>query len=197
MRIIGGAKRGLKLQAPLGDQTRPTLERTREDIMNILENGKFRGVLHQSNVADVFAGSGSVGLEMLSRGARCCTFFESSSDALKALNANIKKFQICTMIVRKDALKPGNAPAFDVVFMDAPYNQDLTKKAFKAFLSKGLINKDTLVVIQVAKTEDIPETTPFVIIDARKMGGAKVAFLKAPKLQENADDTLGVPEQLE
>ena len=179
MRIIGGMKRGLTLVAPTGEQTRPTMDRTREDILNILENGKFRGMLQGASVADVFAGSGSIGLEMLSRGASSCTFYETSSNALQALNTNIKKFQIGTMIVKKNALKPATDAPFDIVFMDAPYGENLSEKAFQAFLNANRINANTLVIIQVAKNENIPEIEPFVIVDERKMGGAKVAFLKA------------------
>ncbi len=177
MRIIGGLKRGLKLISPTEGQTRPTMDRTREDIMNILQSGKFRGRLNGACVADVFAGSGSVGLEMVSRGAVSCTFYESHNNALKALNTNIKKFGIGRITVEKDALRPKTGTPYDIVFMDAPYNLNLTEKAFQTFLNASIISNDTLVIIQVAKDEPIPEITPFTIIDERKMGGGKVAFL--------------------
>ena len=179
MRIIAGTKKGLKLQSPATIETRPTMDRTKENIMNILENGIFKGRLHNSTVADVFAGSGSVGLEMLSRGASHCTFFENNPITLKTLHHNIKKFnaQKNQFSVKKNALTPHSAHPFDIVFMDAPYNQNLTKKSLHALYTSGCIHDASLLIIQVSKEEDIPERTPFIVRDERVIGNTRFAFL--------------------
>ena len=107
MRIIGGSKRGMRLHTPTGTTTRPTMDRARETILNIaLNTTDFRPHIVGGHVADVFAGSGAMGLEMISRGASHCVFYENNHSALKILQKNINRFgtQACT--VQHNALTP-------------------------------------------------------------------------------------------
>ena len=155
MRIVGGKKRGVRLFVPKGTLTRPTLDSTRESLMNILENGRFKGCLRQTYIADVFAGSGAVGLEMLSRGAKHCDFYEKNIQAVTTLKRNIQKvnagIDIGTYTIFYNALKPTSTLPYDIIFMDAPYGQGLNHQACQAFLKMNLITTTTLLVLQMDK----------------------------------------------
>ncbi len=176
MQIIGGQKKGLKLNLYASKTTRPTLGRTRKDVLNILENGKFKGRLKYAVVADVFAGSGGVGLEMMSRGASRCTFFENNLNALKILKINIEKIKMENLHIEKNALKPKQKQMFDIAFFDAPYNMGLSYKAFFAFVKNKNLKPTSLVILQVGADEQPPQVKPFLVQDIRKMGGGKIIF---------------------
>ena len=177
MRIIGGIKRGLKLNPLNSKNTRPTMDRTREDIMNIVMNSNLKSNLVGGNVADVFAGTGAVGLEMLSRGAEKCTFFENDKDTLTTLKQNISKTGFENTQIEMDAINVKTNDVFDLIFMDAPYELGLTEKSLNSLLNNNCIGKNTLLIIQVAKTEEFPTIKDFEIIKDKKVGGGKVAFL--------------------
>ena len=140
MRIIGGTSRGLHLVA-VGDgdakaHLRPTSDRVRESIFNLLINGGYGNPLHGARVLDVFAGTGALGLEALSRGAVHATFLENGTVALGLLKRNIAlmRAESRTEILRRDATKPGPNPAvpFDVVFLDPPlWQSDGRSGAFR------------------------------------------------------------------
>ncbi|MGB1361281.1 MAG: 16S rRNA (guanine(966)-N(2))-methyltransferase RsmD [Alphaproteobacteria bacterium] len=177
MRIIGGLKKGLKLSPLNAKNTRPTMDRTREDIMNIIMHSGFKDYLIGKNVADVFAGTGAVGLEMISRGASSCTFFENNKDALTTLKQNIQKTGFTDTNIQMDATKIKTNTSFDLIFMDAPYELGLTEKAIASLLNNNCITNNTLLIIQVGKEEDFPSVDNFEIIKEKTAGGGKVAFL--------------------
>ncbi|PTE19174.1 16S rRNA (guanine(966)-N(2))-methyltransferase RsmD, partial [Cereibacter changlensis JA139] len=131
MRIIGGARRGTHL-APVGEgdakaHLRPTSDRVREAIFNLLINGGYGAPLQDAHVLDLFAGTGALGLEALSRGAAHASFVETGAAALALLRRNIEILRMgpATAILRRDATAPGPKPAapFDVVFLDPPYGK--------------------------------------------------------------------------
>ena len=152
MRIIGGALRGRKLaHVGKGDAAahlRPTSDRVRESLFNILQSG-YGDRLDGARVLDVFAGTGALGLEALSRGAALVTFIEQGRPALKLLRENIR---ICgagaeTSIIPRDARKPGTAAqTFDFIFLDPPYGKALGEQALGALINLGWIEDGAIVV---------------------------------------------------
>ncbi|WP_421782883.1 16S rRNA (guanine(966)-N(2))-methyltransferase RsmD [Kiloniella litopenaei] len=192
MRIVGGKHRGRSLTCPTGKTARPTLDRTRESLFNILLQGDVsKGLLPQGtkslligqHVLDVFAGTGALGLEALSRGAQKVTFIEKAPDSLTALRNNIKnlKEQQSTQVIQGDALTPPKArpktrDACSLVLMDAPYNQDLTEPAITALDKAGWITKTALIVAECDAKENITAPPDFEEVDNRKYGKARIFF---------------------
>jgi len=177
MQIIAGKKRGLKLYPLSGKNTRPTMARTKKDIMNIIMNSQLKNYLLDKNVADLFAGTGNIGLEMISLGAKQCTFFENNKEALKTLKQNIQKTGFENTSIMNDATNINKNQQFDLIFMDAPYNVGLTNKSIDSLIENKVLNTNTLLIIQVAKDEEIPNVENFEIIKEKNMGGGKVVFL--------------------
>ena len=184
MRIIGGTSRGLHLVA-VGDgdakaHLRPTSDRVRESIFNLLINGGYGNPLHGARVLDVFAGTGALGLEALSRGAVHATFLENGTVALGLLKRNIAlmRAESRTEILRRDATKPGPNPAvpFDVVFLDPPYGKAMGEVALSALAP--WLAPEALVVWE----ENTPPPPPagFDSHDQPKYGDTLVTILKAP-----------------
>lgn len=180
MRIVAGRHRGRVLLAPEGQATRPTSDRAREALFNILDHGE--PVLRDAHVLDAFAGSGALGLEALSRGAARATFLETDGSAFAIIHANVRKMGVeqQVTILRNDATKPPKAPApCRIVLMDPPYKSGLAQTALPALLSQGWIAPDALVVVEVAAGE--PFSTPIRelgIVDERKYGAARLIFLR-------------------
>jgi 16S rRNA (guanine966-N2)-methyltransferase len=184
MRIIGGTSRGLHLVA-LGDgdakaHLRPTSDRVRESIFNLLINGGYGNPLQGARVLDVFAGTGALGLEALSRGAVHASFLENGTVALGLLKRNIAlmRAEDRTAILRRDATKPGVNPSapFDVVFLDPPYGKGMGEVALAALAP--WLSPEALVVWE----ENTLPTPPagFDPLDQRKYGDTLVTLLKAP-----------------
>lgn len=181
MRIVGGRYRGKKLNSSTPIGTRPTLDRTRETIFNILLHNPLFGpkVLLDKSVLDIFAGTGALGLEAFSRGAKSVTFIENHRDALPILHANVKAFGLPSSSVLEQnghaLIKNPHAP-FDLIFMDPPYHQDLLLPTLIQLESKGWIHKDALILMEMAKDEsfDIPPNLSLVL--ERISGPAKLLF---------------------
>ena len=178
MRIVGGQFRGRVLFSPEGQVTRPTADRVRESLFNILTGvGDLEGV----SVLDVFAGTGALGFEALSRGADRVTFIENDPAALKVIGENIKKLGVAdrTTVLRLDATKPAKAAKpFDLVMFDPPYRSGLAGPALLALDKMGWIGTDATITVEVAAAE--PFKSPdkdFDITDERKYGAARVVFL--------------------
>lgn len=185
MRIIGGSARGLHLaEVGTGDakaHLRPTSDRVRESIFNLLINGGYGNPLQGARVLDVFAGTGALGLEALSRGAASASFIENGAAGLALLKRNIvlMRAEDRCEILRRDATKPGLNPgaAFDVVFLDPPYGKAMGEVALAA-LTPWLV-PEALVIWE----ESLPPTPPsgFAQMDQRKYGDTLVTILKAPE----------------
>lgn len=183
MRLVAGRFRGRVLAAPEGSTTRPTADRVRESLFNILAHGEPE--LRGARVADVFAGSGALGLEALSRGAAHVTFFESAYPAQAVIAGNLKKLgcEAEASLVRQDALKPPKAPApCRILLLDPPYKSGLATPALVNLAAQGWIAPDARIVVEVAAAEDF--TSPlagFSVVDVRKYGAAKLVFLASNK----------------
>lgn len=177
MRIIAGQWRGRPLVAPKGDGTRPTADRTREALFSMLTSrlGSFEGL----RVADLFAGSGALGLEALSRGAAHCTFVEQDGAALTSLRANIAKLGATADIRAQSvmALPPTTQPC-DLLLLDPPYGTGAGVVALERLLRLGWIAPGALASVETAKTEDVAPTG-FNVEAERIHGKAKITLLRA------------------
>ena len=185
MRIVGGRLRGLKL-AGLGKgdaarQLRPTPDRVRESLFNLLEHGGFGDPVPGSVVLDVFAGTGALGLEALSRGAAQVTFIDDGRVAQGLLAENIAraKAEDATRVIRRSALRPGTPPgkAPTLVFLDPPYGKGLGEKALKHLSDAGWIALGALIVWE----ENVEQVAPdgFRRIETRAYGDTVLTILEA------------------
>lgn len=178
MRIVAGTWRGRPLVAPKGDATRPTADRTREALFSMLLSrlGSFEGLA----VADLFAGSGALGLEALSRGAASCLFVEQDRAALDALRANVAKLGATGVDIRAQsvlALGPARQP-LDLVMMDPPYGTGAGSVALDKLHRLGWIGPGTWVSIETARDEEIT-TAGFDLDASRVHGKARLTLLRA------------------
>ncbi len=180
MRIIAGDWRGRKLTAPAGDTTRPTADRTRETLFSMLVSrlGSFEGLA----VADLFAGSGALGLEALSRGAARCTFVEQDAAALKALKANVAALEAGTRAdVRASSvlsLGPAKEP-LDLLLLDPPYGSGAGAVALDKLQRLGWIGPPTWISLETAVNEE-PEVKGLEAVADRKVGKARLTLLRMP-----------------
>lgn len=185
MRIVGGAHKGRPIVAPKGLDTRPTTDRTRESIFNILAHRD--GIeLDGARVIDLFAGSGALGLEAVSRGAVFCLFVETDSSARGAIRTNQETLGLAgvTRIHRRSATALGRMPAgmgepLTLAFLDPPYRQGLVEPALISLRDGGWLSPGAICVVEQAKGEDAPNVDGFGIEDDRPMGDTVVRFLVA------------------
>ncbi|ALH80449.1 16S rRNA (guanine(966)-N(2))-methyltransferase RsmD [Sphingopyxis macrogoltabida] len=178
MRVISGEWRGRKLLAPKNDATRPTADRTRETLFSMLASrlGSFEGL----HVADLFAGSGALGIEALSRGAAQCLFAEQDRDALDALRKNLGTLGAADRAdVRAGsvlALGPAKR-SYDLLLFDAPYGTGAGSVALDKLNRLGWIGPDSLISIETAEKEAV-EVAGFEVDTDRKVGKAKLTLLR-------------------
>jgi 16S rRNA (guanine966-N2)-methyltransferase len=178
VRVIAGQWRGRKLIAPLGETTRPTADRTRETLFSMLTSrlGSFEGL----SVADLFAGSGALGLEALSRGAATCLFAEQDAGALKALRTNIASLAAPgTCDIRAGsvfALGPAKAP-LDLILLDPPYGSGAGAVALEKLARLGWIGEATWISLETAHNED-PAIKGLEVVAERKVGKARLTLLR-------------------
>jgi len=181
LRIIGGELRGKKLHSIKGDRTRPTADRVRESIFNILAL-RIPG----SSVLDLFAGTGALGIEALSRGASLAAFVDCSRTALTVIKKNITvcRLDAKTAVFKRDILKnlagvqPLHHGGFSLAFMDPPYNKNLVEPALLALENRGLLKNNACITIEHSRLEVIPENiAAYKISDQRKYGQTLVSFL--------------------
>jgi len=178
MRIIAGQWRGRKLQAPQGDATRPTADRTRETLFSMLVSrlGSFEGL----RVADLFAGSGALGLEALSRGAASCIFVEQDAPAIRALRANIANLRAQSLCdVRASsalALGPAKEP-LDLILLDPPYHTGAGGVALDNLVRLGWIGEATWVSLETEAKEE-PKLRGLEAVADRVIGKARVTLLR-------------------
>ncbi|GLQ05648.1 16S rRNA (guanine(966)-N(2))-methyltransferase RsmD [Sneathiella chinensis] len=186
MRIVGGTFRGKKLALPTDKRIRPTGDRTREALFNILSHGSGfrtdRGALPiGAHVLDVFSGTGALGLEALSRGAEHVTFMDNHADSLRLVKANVAALgcQRQASILNRDGTRPGRAArAMDLILMDPPYGLVLENPCLQALNENGWISPETLIVIEQTSKEKNTDYSGFETLDVRKYGAALLTFLK-------------------
>ncbi|MGD8990815.1 MAG: 16S rRNA (guanine(966)-N(2))-methyltransferase RsmD [Desulfobacterales bacterium] len=180
IRIIAGELKGRKLVTVAGKETRPTSDRVRESVFNILGN-----CVQGARVLDLYAGTGAMGIEALSRGAKWALFAEGQRAALAALAKNIK---ICSLENRTNILKcnildnlkiiQSHSPAFDLVFIDPPYNEDMIQPTLSHLARSQCLVKGARLAIEHSPREPIPENQPeFAMADQRRYGKTLVSFL--------------------
>ncbi|MEO8723288.1 MAG: 16S rRNA (guanine(966)-N(2))-methyltransferase RsmD, partial [Sphingobium sp.] len=176
MRIISGKWRGRPLIAPKGDATRPTADRTREALFSMLTSrlGSFEGLA----VADLFAGSGALGFEALSRGAASCIFVEQDRPAIDALRANADKLGLKPDIRTTSVLALGRATTpLDLIMMDAPYGTGAGSVALDKLSRLGWTGPATWISIETDRKEDI-SVKGFTLDVARDAGKARIHLLR-------------------
>ena len=192
MRIISGKARGTKIQTIESENTRPTLDRVKESLFNIIQN-KIQG----TNVLDLFSGSGALGIESLSRGANLAIFCDYNSEATKVIKQNLTKTKLqdkaiiynedykkCIIDLKKKKLK------FDVIFLDPPYKLDLAVDSLKLIIENDLLNENAIIIIETdqkdrdkKEIQEIKDKYKVDIFDERKYGRANLIFVR--KIEEN------------
>ena len=182
MRIISGTARGTKLFTLEGLETRPTLDRVKEAIFNIIQSQ-----IRDAVILDLFAGSGAIGLEMLSRGAKKAILCDKSKSAMEIIKKNIEKthmaekvklynldFEKCIEKIKNDK--------FDIIYLDPPYNTDYIMKSLNKILDLELMNSNGLIILETDDEKRILEDIKNIkvkIVDKRKYGRATIIFLKS------------------
>ena len=183
MRIIAGRHRGRKLAAPEGAAVRPTGERAREALFDILAHGRFGedDACRDAMVLDAFAGTGAFGLEALSRGARHASFMEkdrAARDTLKKNAAALGETQRAA-ILAADATRPPRASGpCPLAFLDPPYREGLAAPALDALAKAGWLADSALVIAEMAARDTLDPPEGFTLLEERRYGAAKFAFLR-------------------
>ncbi|HEY8005347.1 MAG TPA: 16S rRNA (guanine(966)-N(2))-methyltransferase RsmD [Methylocella sp.] len=180
MRIVGGRLKGRVLQGPGSTAIRPTSDRLRETLFNILAHS-YDNPVGGASTLDMFAGTGALGIEALSRGARFGLFVDASSAACAIVRANAEALGLAenARIFRRDARKLGAAPehgTFDLVFLDPPYSKGFVPPALKALRDGGWLSQDALLVIEEAAEAGIDMPEGFVAHERRLFGDTQLVF---------------------
>ena len=182
MRIVGGTHRGRNLVTPEGLNTRPTTDRVREALFNILES---QGGIDDLKVLDLFSGSGALGLEALSRGASFVLFVEQDADARGAIRTNVEALGAtgATRLFKRDATNLGEMPAdkggpFDLIFLDPPYGKRLGEAALTSALEGGWMAEGARAVLE-CRSSETPVVPGFTMDDMRIYGDTKLVFFRS------------------
>ncbi len=183
MRIIGGELRGATIRTPKGRDTRPTTDRVREALFNVLMHADFAPPLAGARVLDLFAGSGALGLEALSRGAAFALFVDTDAKARAAVRDNLVKLglQGRAKIWRRDATKMGRCapmPPFDLAFLDPPYGKGLAERVLASLHEGGWLKPGALAVVEESARGGLAGLPPFTPLDVRTYGDTALHFLR-------------------
>ena len=183
MRIVAGRFKGRELLGPASIATRPTSDRVRESLFNILAHGIEGFDMDGARVMDLFAGTGALGLEALSRGAKFCQFVEESAEARGIIRKNADAFGAIGQckIWKRDATELGScAPQspFELVFVDPPYGQGLGEKALRAIVDGGWISAGGVVVLEEGEAVVVGEVAGLALVDTRVYGAARVRIYR-------------------
>src|SRR5579863_3039667 len=181
MRVVGGRLRGRALTPPASRAIRPTSDRLRGTIFDILA-ARHAEVLEGARVVDLFAGSGALGIEAISRGAAFALFVDNAAEARALLRGNVEALALggVTRIWRADATKLGRAPAgppFDLAFLDPPYGQGLASAALAGLCAGGWLRPGGVVVVEESAKAEVFTPQGLTLADERVYGDAKLAFL--------------------
>lgn len=184
MRIVAGRYKGRTIKVPSGNTVRPTADRVRQAIFNVLEHGAPAISIAGQRVVDLFAGSGALGLEALSRGAETAIFVETAAQSRASIRANIEAFGAggITKILKRDATDLGPAtPATSgcgLAFLDPPYGKDLVPAALSQLAEGDWLVSGATVVIEEDGAVDVALPTGFALIEQRTYGGTSVRFAR-------------------
>jgi len=182
MRVVGGDLRGRPLATPRDNAIRPTTDRTREAVFNMLAH-RFGNRLDGVRVLDLFAGTGALGIEALSRGAAYCVFIEESAEGRGLVRTNVESFGLTgrTKIFRRDATALGDAGTlgpFGLVFADPPYGKGLGEKALRSARAGGWLASGALCVVEEAASASFAPGPGFAVIDERSYGETVIRFIE-------------------
>lgn len=183
MRIVAGAFRGRPLATPADMAIRPTSDRVREAIFNIIAHGIDGVTIDGARVLDLFAGTGALGIEALSRGAEFCLFVEDGAQARGLIRQNVEAFGLTgvTKIFRRDATDLGpaaNQGAHGLAFLDPPYGKGLAERALVSAARGGWLAPGALCVVEEAKDAVLDWPDGFSLLDQRSWGDTSVSFLR-------------------
>lgn len=182
MRIVAGRLRGRTVIGPKTDAIRPTSDRVRGAIFNILAHAANGVSIEGARVLDLFAGTGALGLEALSRGAAFCLFVEKSAHARGLIAQNVDAFGLADQaeVRAADAMKLGPAPrdTFTLVFLDPPYSQGFAEKALAAAAGGGWLASGALIVVEERSDAVIDWPEGFEVMDARRWGDTQALFAR-------------------
>jgi len=177
MRVIAGSAKGIKLISPKGYETRPTTDRAKEALFSI-----FFDKINNCVFLDLFSGSGSIGIEALSRGAKESIFVDRASEAVELINKNIKKtnFTDKATVYAKDVVSFLNTTnkKFDIIFIDPPYDFTNSKLVLNEILKNDVLDADGLIVLEQDKRSEILKIEGLEISDTRKYGKSNLIFYK-------------------
>lgn len=186
MRIVAGSLKGRTIVAPDGQGTRPTSDRARQAIFNVLEHAAWSEPLEGMRVIDLYAGSGALGFEAISRGAAFGLFVETDDEARGAIRENADAYGLMgrTRVHRRSATDLGPRPgpiaeAFDLAFLDPPYGKGLGEQTLLKLLEGLWLKPGALVVFERGSDEPEIDTPGYERLDARDYGAARVLFLRA------------------
>jgi 16S rRNA (guanine966-N2)-methyltransferase len=185
MRIVAGRFRGRALKAPGAAGLRPTSDKVRQAIFNIIEHAELAAgfELEGARVIDLFAGTGALGLEALSRGAKFCLFVEEAAESRAIIRENVEALGLtgASKIWRRDATKLGpldTLSAFDLAFLDPPYRKGLLGPTLEGLAAGGWLNANALLIAEAAEDEPVPTIDGYEVLDDRVYGDTRVAFLR-------------------
>ena len=184
MRIVAGKFKGREIKGPASESTRPTSDRVRESLFNVLAHGIDGFSLEDARVMDLFAGTGALGLEAISRGAKYCCFVEEDAGARGVIRTNADSCSVIgqTRIWRRDATDLGPCSPqspYDLVFVDPPYGKGLGEKALASLINGGWLAQDSVVVLEEASKSQVGEVTGLALIDSRTYGDTTVMIFKS------------------
>lgn len=183
MRVISGKARGKKLISLEGQNTRPTLDRVKEALFNIIQFN-----VEDRNVLDLFAGSGALGIESLSRGAKTATFCDNSYDAIRVIKTNIEntKNEDKSIVINKDYSLALNSLSkqnkkFDIIFLDPPYKTDFGIKAINIIIELDILAEDGIIILETddeTREKEIKNIKEIEVFDERKYGRVMLIFIR-------------------
>jgi 16S rRNA (guanine966-N2)-methyltransferase len=182
MRVVGGRLRGRNLAAPASREIRPTADRLRESLFNILVHA-YENPIEGARVLDLFAGTGALGIEAISRGAGFALFVDNGAEARALLRNNVEALGLggVTKVFRRDATELGPAhpvEPFSLVFLDPPYGKGLAEKALASLRDGGWLTKQVLLVVEEAKAAAFTAPEGFVELERRAYDDTEFVFLK-------------------
>ena len=184
MRIVGGRFRGAALAGPRGPAIRPTADYLRESLFTVLAHA-YGDPVEGARVIDLFAGTGALGLEALSRGARYCLFVEDAAEARGLVRRNIETLGLTgvTRLFKRDATRLGPAAPvepFSLAFLDPPYRKGLGEAALASLAAGGWLTPGALAVLEEDARAAVAIPEPFEVLETREKGDTRLWFLRAP-----------------
>jgi len=186
MRVVGGRLRGRNLASPASREIRPTADRLRESVFNILIHA-YGDPISSARVLDLFAGTGALGIEAVSRGAAFALFVDNGTEARALLRNNVEALGLggVTKVFRRDATNLGPAhpvEPFSLVFLDPPYGKGFAEKALASLRDGGWLTKEALVVVEEAKAAAFSAQEGFAELERRSYDDTEFVFLRAASL---------------